>query len=111
MEYERYQDASFNSVQSTFSVMSYEDMFECEESKKPEQSVMEPEKYGEFAEESEEPGKSAKGSEKSAEESEESGESTKGFEEYKESAEEFEESGESARGNLLKNLKKLIQNF
>ncbi|CAB4394988.1 unnamed protein product [Rhizophagus irregularis] len=88
MEYESYQDASFNSVQSTFSVMSYEDILECEESEKPEQSVKEPEKSGESAEESEESGKSVKGSEESAEESEES----------EESAEEFEESGESAKG-------------
>jgi hypothetical protein len=98
MEYESYQDASFNSVQSTFSVMSYEDILECEESEKPEQSVKEPEKSGESAEESEESGKSVKGSEESAEESEESEESAKRFEEYEESAEEFEESGESAKG-------------
>ncbi|CAB4446635.1 unnamed protein product [Rhizophagus irregularis] len=94
MEYESYQDASFNSVQSTFSVMSYEDILECEESEKPK----EPEKSGESAEESEESGKSVKGSEESAEESEESEESAKRFEEYEESAEEFEESGESAKG-------------
>ncbi|CAG8728340.1 7087_t:CDS:2, partial [Rhizophagus irregularis] len=108
MEYESYQDASFNSVQSTFSVMSYEDILECEESEKPEQSVKEPEKSGESAEESEESGKSAKGSEESAEESaeesEESEESAKVFE-------NSEESEESAREKELESSKKSEETY
>jgi hypothetical protein len=103
MEYESYQDTSFNSVQSTFSVMS---ISEYEESEKPEESVKEPEESEESAkgsEEFEEPEESeefAKGSEESGEfakESEESGEYAKESEESGESAKESEESGESAK--------------
>src|SRR4051794_35953598 len=95
MEYESYQDASFNSVQNTFSVMNYEDILGHEESENPEQ---EPEKSGESAEESEkseqEPEKSGESAEE-AEESEKSEESAKELEEFGESAKEIEDSEKS----------------
>lgn len=92
MEYESYQDVSFNSVQSTFSVMSCEDILECEESEKLEEFAKEPEESGEFAEELEESEESAKEPEESAKESKESGESAEESEGSEESAKEFEES-------------------
>jgi hypothetical protein len=91
MEYESYQDTSFNSIRSTFSVMSCEDILECEESEKLEESAKEPEEPGEFAEESEE-SKELEESEESTKEPEEFGESAEESEGSEKSAEEFEES-------------------